>query len=248
MSCTTCGTTGSCGCNPCNQALNEESLASQINNLTESLLGTFTKTISNGRATWSAECSPNTNGVACFPKSESEGFICYILRVLEQLGIWSATIHDSALTYCKNSMVASGVSLYISKQAVPAGIAISNTTYWLLLITAPDGPQGPPGASGGGSATNYATQTATVDTVLTNTSAVVFCKPAAGAINITIPAIGTVDPGKWFKIHTNGAFNVTLVRSGGNTLNGAAANITLATVNEAVELIADDAGTDWKIF
>jgi hypothetical protein len=46
----------SCGCDndPCNQILNEnESVASQLGNLTTSLLGVITKTISKGRAIWS---------------------------------------------------------------------------------------------------------------------------------------------------------------------------------------------------
>ena len=249
MACTTCGsTTSDCGCSPCSQVASQEGLSSKITNLITSLFGTFTQTITNGRGVWTAQCSPNTDGLPCFPKSASEGFICYILRILTEIGTFSAVVHNAASSYCKNTMVASGASLYIATQAVPAGTAITNAAYWRLLITAPagaTGPQGPPGASGGGSAISYAKQTATVTTTLDNAGAVVFCKPAAGAIDINLPAIASVSSGKWYKIWTNGAFNVTVKPNGAETVNGAA-SLVLSVANESITIIEDV--NDWKVW
>ncbi len=148
-------------------------------------------------------------------------------------------------------MVASGQSLYVSIQAVTAGIAISDAAYWLLLITAPTGtagaagPQGPAGASGGGSATNYSTLTTTTTVTLGNTDAVVYCEPA-GIMTVNLPLISAVDPGKWYKIWTNGAFAVTVDPNGAQTINGAA-TFVMSTANESIEIVSNN-GTDWRIF
>jgi len=248
MSCGTCGSNSSCECSPCSQVLTAEGLASQITNLTETLFGTFTKTIVNGRAVWSAVCSPNTDGIPCFPKGATEGFVCYFLRIMSEIGIFNGGVHNSANSYCDNTLVASGSSFYVSIQAVPAGILITNAAYWTLLLTAPagaTGAQGPPGASGGGSATSYAVQTATVTVLLTNTSAVVLCKPAAGAIAINLPAIASVDAGKWYKIWTDGAFTVTVTPNGAETIDNGAASVVMTIPKDAIEIVAD--GSDWKI-
>lgn len=247
MACTSCGSPTPCGCDPCAPALiTTESLTSEITNLITTLLGTFTKTIVNGRAVWSAVCSPNSSGLSCFPLNAGEGLICYFLRILTQIGLFSPSLWNIGNSYCKNTLVASGASLYVSIQDVPAGIAITNAAYWMLLITAPAGPQGPPGASGAGSATNYATQVATGNVTLTNTGAVVFCEPA-GPMTVNLPAIASVDTGKWYKIWTNGAFNVTIDPNGAETINGAA-TFALNTVNEAIEIVAKPGSTDWRIF
>lgn len=249
MSCTTCGSSSnSCECSPCSQVLTSEGLASQISNLTESLFGEFTKTIVNGRAVWSAQCSPNTTGLACYPKGADEGFICYLLRLMAEIGLFNGGVHNAALAYCKNTLVGSGASFYVSIQAVPAGIAISNAAYWLLILTAPagaTGPQGPPGASGSGSATNYAVQTATVDVTLTNSGAVVLCKPAAGVIVINLPAIASVDAGKWYKIWTEGAFAATVTPNGAETIDNGSPSVVLTVPKDSIEIVAD--GTDWKV-
>lgn len=74
-------------CNPCQTVQVNESVASQIENLTASMFGTFTKTIVNGRAVWTLQCDPNTGGIAGIPRNAGEGFVCYILRVLAVLSI-----------------------------------------------------------------------------------------------------------------------------------------------------------------
>jgi hypothetical protein len=56
-----------------------------LENLTNALFGTFTKTIVNGRAVWSAICGTGYEypGV---PRGATEGLLCYVLRVLQYLG------------------------------------------------------------------------------------------------------------------------------------------------------------------
>lgn len=235
-------------CNPCApQLTTTESLSSEIQNLSIKLFGEFTKTIVDGRAVWGTLCSPDTDGVSCLSKSPDEGFICYLLRLMSTVGTFPGGVHDSGLAYCKNTLVASGDSLYLSIIDVPVGIAIGNTTYWELLLTAPAGPagaQGAPGASGAGSAVNFAVQITTVTVALTNTSAVVICNPA-GAMAVTIPLQSSLLAGKWFKIWTNGAANVTITPTGPDTIQGAATYV-LSVANSAVEIVSDGTG-DWKI-
>ena len=52
---------------------------------------------------------------------------------LGKAGITYYGAHDSTVAYEKNTIVESGGDSYISKQSVPIGTAISNTTYWGLL-------------------------------------------------------------------------------------------------------------------
>lgn len=237
----------SCGndCDPCQPALTStESTASALSNLTTTLLGSFTKTIVNGRAVWSAVCAPFTDGLAAIPKNASEGFICYFLRVLDAIGLFSASIHSDAVTYGKNTLVASGASLYVSLLAVPVGIPISNTTYWRLLITAPQGVQGnqgDPGPAGSGSAVSYAVRTAASDVTLTNTDACLDCDPAA-PMAVTVPIHSSLDAGKWFTVRTSGAFLVTVTMSGGNLINGAA-TYPLSLAGESITFYSENNGT-----
>lgn len=236
-------------CTPCyTQVSTKESLASELDNLTNSLFGTFTKTIVNGRAVWSAICSSNDEGLSCFPRAVDEGFICYILRILDEIGLFSASIHNPAVSYCKNTLVASGDSLYVALQDVPPGTLISNTSYWLLLLTAPagaTGPQGPAGASGGSNTPAYAIRTTAISITPANTDDVIFCEPG-GAIAINLSAIASYASGKRFKIWTNGAANVTVTPNGAETINGSASYV-LNTPYQSIEIVANGS-TDWRIF
>lgn len=77
------------GCNsvvpPCNPPLQPtESVPSQLNNLEQSLFGTFTVTPipgQGGRAVWSGQCSANSI-VPGYAMNPGEGFICYIIRIM----------------------------------------------------------------------------------------------------------------------------------------------------------------------
>jgi len=79
-----------CGCNTgcvsntpyCAPILpQQESVASQLENLSTKLFGPFTRTIQNGRGIWTGLCSI-TSAIPGFARSDNEGFICYILRYL----------------------------------------------------------------------------------------------------------------------------------------------------------------------
>lgn len=250
MSCSSCNDESD-GCNPCNQVQNNESLASALNNLTVALLGKFVKTTTNGHSVWTAVCDPNEAGLDCYPRTADEGFVCYILRVLEEIGIFAGGAYDSGTAYCAHTMVSYSDSLYISNQAVAAGILPTNATYWDLLITAPTGPAGPqgtPGASGAGSAVNFAIQTATSDVTLTDTSAEVFCEPAA-PMAVNLPAVSLSLTGKWFKIWTDGSFNVTITANGLDRIdyNGTlVSTLVLSVAGSSVELV-NNGVSKWRV-
>lgn len=237
----------SCGCDndPCNQILNEnESVASQLNNLVTNLFGTLTKTISKGRAVWTQPCDAY-DSIPAFARGADEGLICYLLRIFTDYftpfkGTWSALV-----SYYKNDIVASSPYLYKALQDVPAGTLLSNATYWSLVLTAPAGAPGPTGPAGSGSAINYAQRTEVGDYVATDTDAVIFCDPAA-PMTITLPAANAVD-GKWYKIiNRTGAHAVTVQRAGADTINGAV-SVPLAFANEGLTFVNDNS-TKWSAF
>ncbi len=253
MSCSSCNSSScSGGCNPCSQTFSNESLASSLENLIEQLFGTLTKTTVNGRSVWTSVCSPVTDGIACFPKGSTEGFVCYFLRILTEIGLFSGGVYNAGSSYCTNTLVASGSSLYVSIQAVPPGIAPGNASYWELLFTSPagaTGPQGPAGSAGSGSAVNYAILTTAVTVALGDTDAIVFCEPA-GAMAINLPSIAGTLSGKWFEIWTNGAANVTVTADGADRINfnnTLTATLVLSTPGSSIKLVSNDAG-EWRIF
>jgi hypothetical protein len=253
MSCSSCGNNECSGsCNPCKQTFNNESLASSLQNLILQLFGTFTETTVNGRSVWSALCSAETAGIPCFPKSEDEGFVCYFIRILGEIGLFAGGDYNGSLSYCKNTIVASGSSLYVALQTVPVGIAPGNTSYWQLLLTAPAGaagPQGPSGTSGGGSAVNYATRTTAVTVTLGDTDAILFCEPS-GAMAVNLPLISGALAGKWFEIWTNGASNVTITPNGTDKINfnnTLVSTLVLGAAGSSIKLVSNNAG-EWRIF
>lgn len=235
-------------CNPCAQVSStQESVASWLDNLTLTLLGEFTKTIVNGRATWAAPCDLYSTGLECYPKLTDEGWICYLIRLMDLIGVFVGGTWNPATAYCKNTFVTYGSVSYVALAAVPAGAGTPETRPDLWLAVAGPGPQGPPGPSGAGSAVNYAYRTLVASDTLTDSDAVVFCEPAA-AIVVTLPLIATTLPGKWFHIWTNGAFNVQLQITGGDTLQvgptiGASYNLT--TPGEAIKLVSNPATNKW---
>jgi hypothetical protein len=169
---------------------------------------------------------------------------------MDSFGVYNGGVHDTTLAYCKNTFVTSTDQLkaYMSKIAVPVGIAITNTTYWtqvLQTITGPQGQQGVPGESGAGSAINYATRSETGDTALSDTDAVLFCTPAA-PMEVTIPAIATLLTGKWFIIHNSNGTAVTINPNGAETIGGAA-TLVLNVAQESVKIVADATNSNWII-
>lgn len=230
-------------CDPCSSALNEnESVNSQLTNLVTNLFGTLTKTVTNGRAVWAQPCDAY-DSLTNFPRNDGEGLMCYFLRIFTSYyaafkGIWSI-----ANAYALNDVVVDTYSFYQAKSAVPVGVAIGNTTYWLLLLTAPAGPTGATGPAGSGSAINYAVTTKTAHYTASDTDAVIFVDPAA-ATTITLPAANAVS-GKWYKIvNRTGAFAVTVIRAGADTLDGGT-SIVLTYANESTTVINDNS-TKWS--
>ena len=64
-------------------SVSQESVPSQIDNLTNALYGAITKTVQNNRVIWNIPCDPNLsssiNGIA---RNTNEGLLCYIIRAL----------------------------------------------------------------------------------------------------------------------------------------------------------------------
>lgn len=235
-----------CGCNSNGYTVTPvESVSSSLDNLITSLLGTLTKTITNGRAVWSTPCSPD-DSLSAFPRNAGEGFVCYLLRIFADYFTPFLGVHVQANAYSKGSLVTSGNSVYLALFDVPANTLITDTYYWQEALTPPAGPTGPVGPSGAGSATNYANATKTGNYTATNTDAVIFVDPAA-LTTITIPAAASVDNGKWYKIkNRTGAFGVILARSGADTIDGGTSyNLTFA--NEAATLVSDGV-SKWSVF
>lgn len=246
-----CGCSTPTGCNPCTSALtSEESVASQLANLTYSLFGQVTKTVVNGRAVWTAPCDAETGGLACNPRLDDEGFICYITRLLGDIGIFYAGVYDANLTYCANSLVVHNDIGYVSLQNVPINTAPNvSPLYWQKMlegVQGPQGNQGPPGAPGSGVPGNFAIRTITGDESITGADDVIFCETMAAQIAITIPEMSTLLSGKFFQFWTDGSEDVVLTPSGADTINGAATYTIPSIANVSVELQANGDG-DWKI-
>lgn len=241
--CNSCGdTTDSCGCNPCAQTLKVESQASALQNLEQNLFGTFTKTIVNGRAVWTQVCDSESTGLSCNPRSDGEGFICYILRLMDGLGLFYGGTWNALSNYCKNTFVIYGIGSYVALVDVAPGVTPgTDGTKWQLILAGSPGPQGPPGAAGSGAPSTFAHRSTTISVTLTNTDDVVLCSPAADII-ITIPAMTGLDDGKGYQIiNLTGAHLVTIVSATTDTFDGGV-SIVLSLLGESITLRSDHAG------
>jgi hypothetical protein len=239
----------SCGCNDNGYTVSpKESVASQLENLITALLGTITKTITDGRAIWTTPCSPN-DSITQFPRNAGEGVICYLLRVFTYYFTPFKGTHNSANPYYFNNLVTTGGAVYLALLDVPAGTLISNTTYWSQVLAPTAGPAGATGPAGSGSAINYAVTTKTGNYTVTNTDAVILCDPAATQ-TITLTAASAVN-GKWFKVNNRtGAFTVNIVRAGSDTIEGSAGGETTLSLTyrcEGVTLVSDGV-SKWSVF
>ena len=64
-------------------SVSQESVPSQIDNLTNALYGAITKTVQNNRVIWNIPCDPNHSAEFFnLPRGSGEGLMCYIMRVL----------------------------------------------------------------------------------------------------------------------------------------------------------------------
>lgn len=235
-------------CDPCDSVKSTESVASQNQNLVDSLFGMFTKTVTNGVAVWSGLCDPNAE-IPSFPRNEGEGFICYIIRILPFLGVVYAGEWDAGEDYSAREIVTVlPDKLYIALQDAPAGTDPAlNPSFWSLYLQAPTGPQGPAGSPGSGSAVNYALLVTAVDVNPGDTDAIIVCQPSS-VRSVNLPSIATTLSAKWFVIHTNGAFDVVINPNGADTINGAASYTLPAGIKQAIKIVAlPNPDNDWII-
>jgi hypothetical protein len=224
-----CGCLGGNGAYPvCHDATSQETVASWLNNLTTNLFGAVTKTYSaTGAVVWTVGCNPFNGGISNFPINQGEGYLCYIMRVMSNLGWLFTGTYNGALAYGQQNVVIYGNSLYISSQPVPAGTFPTNAAFWTLLMTAPPGPPGPAGPSSTPARTVRLT---TVSTAAGNTDDLIYCTPA-GAITVTLAAYGSYTAGKYFTIENNSAFNVTVATTGSDTiLTGSGSSVSSVVV------------------
>jgi hypothetical protein len=257
----------SCGCegnafdgfigtnNPCAIPSNnfEESIASSLDNLVLNLFGLVTKTIVNGRATWTIPCAL-TNAILNHPQNVGEGFICYILRLMATMGFFWKNVWNAGTQYGKGDVVLYGANndtLYVCILQPPIGDAPTDLTYWNLFLhapaglTGPVGPQGAPGSPGSSSNPTYGFTTVTTTYTATNTDAVIFLEAASGAFNVTLPLMSGLSAGKYFIFRTNGASPVTLLPTGSDTINSSG-SYTLSLANESIQLVSKNSG-NWFI-
>jgi len=83
-----------------------ESVPSLINNLTYSLYGQITKSVSNGQVVWTIPCDPNqTASINGLTRNTGEGLLCYILRCLNT----SNTPTPTYTTITAGNFIANGV-------------------------------------------------------------------------------------------------------------------------------------------
>lgn len=241
--------------NPCSPPNNsyEEGIASAISNLELNLFGILTKTIVNGRATWTAPCGTG-GSIPAVPRGTSEGFICYILRLISLLGFYWSGTWNAGTQYQIGDVVLYGANnntLYVCIAVPPIGDAPTDNTYWNLFLSAPNGltgpqgPQGIPGSPGSSSTPAYAFTTATTAYTATNNDAVIFAEAASGAFNITLPLMSSLSSGKYYIIRTNGNAAVTILPTSTDTINGVS-SYTMNLAGEAIQLISKNTG-NWFI-
>lgn len=252
-----------CGCNPpseqqcdpCAPALlTQESVASWLNNLTLALFGTVTKTIENGRAVWSQPCSPEIAALTVDPIAVGQGTLCYILQLFQHIGIFNGGIWNAGTTYANNTFVTDPTLsfAYVSLQSVPAGTPLSNTAYWLKVISSgpgpagPAGPQGPPGPSGSGSTPTSPARILTSAGTITNADGALAFESLA-PITQPIPQISALTSGKWFDFWTDGANVVTLTPFAGDTIEGNA-SYAMVAAGESFRLQSVSGNTKWRIY
>jgi hypothetical protein len=114
-------------------SISHESVPSQIDNLTLALFGQVTKSVEEGKIIWSIPCDPFSSAtIQGVPRILGEGLLCYLLRVIGQLGaVWG--IWNADTSYPAKATVTDETSLFQAIQYVPCGTLLSNTSYWTQL-------------------------------------------------------------------------------------------------------------------
>ena len=70
------------------------------------------------------------------------------------------------------------------------------------------------------------------------------CDTSSNHITVTLPAIGSSEGVKYAFQKTHASNNLIFARSGSDTLNGSASNITITDVNAQIQFVADDNSPD----
>jgi hypothetical protein len=81
---------------------------------------------------------------------------------------------------------------------------------------------------------------------LDNTNHVIRVDTSAGPVAITLPAIAAGNRGIWYRFKNEGANALTIQRTGGDTIDGAATKV-LPNQYDSTDILCPEAGTDWVI-
>jgi len=105
--------------------ISAESVPSLISNLTYSLYGSITKSVSNGQITWNIPCDPNqTAAIAGIPRNVGEGLLCYIIRAFSLINTGSAAPTFTTVTAAN----------YIANQTISTSANIGAYSYGTLTF------------------------------------------------------------------------------------------------------------------
>lgn len=254
-----CGQTGpsspygvGCTAPPCvPSSVAQESTASMLDNLSLALFGPISKSTVAGRTVWSAPCTGYQSGVPGLPMNANEGFLCYVIRLISLVGLFNGGVWNASVTYPAQTVVAYGVSLYVSLVSNTSITPGTNAAVWQLLLTAPQGNPGnpgPPGPAGGSSSPDFAARVVTTNTTLANTDGVVVCKNTS-PMTVTVAAGSTYDAGKYFYVKqskTGSSAAITIQFTGTDRLDGSASYI-LNTPGENVTFFQEAQTGVWNI-
>lgn len=141
-------------------------------------------------------------------------------------GAWSALA-----SYVPNDAVYYGGSSYICLNA-NSNIAPPNAAYWDLLAT-------------GMQLNVTAVQIGAYNAVMGD---LVRCDPSGGGFTVTLPAIAAANKGMSIVVKNQSASTnaITVARTGGDTIDGAAASLTMNTARKSVTFTSDGT-SDWMI-
>lgn len=221
-----------------------EPMTSIMDNLILQLFGAITKSVDQwGRWTWNAPCSVEQE-IPGYPKNDSEGFICYLIRIFKTIGMVFEGEWSNVTTYGVNSIVSYSYALYRAKIENTNYAPNTNPDVWELMIEGIAGPQGPAGPAGPPSQPSMAPTTVTSDVTLTNNEEFLLCKPTASTV-VTLPLQADLFDGKYYYFQTNGLFPVIITPTAPETIKGHA-TYELRFDTESVHVISGGDG-NWRV-
>lgn len=229
-------------CNPCNtRKIEKESMASLMDNLIFNLFGEIIRNIrDDGTAEWNTPCDPLTEFPG-YPRFPSEGFVCYLIRIMSAVRIRYRGTYSVSETYSLNDVVSGpdGNSLYwaiVDSQGEP----LSDTNFWLKVIEGIQGPVGP----AGGSDPVWAPIVQTGNYTVGENDQVIYFRSLTGDATATLPDPED-QPGKWYSIVLDSENHSVIIATAEGEINGYGSTVTLSVRHTAVTLHSD--GTNWNI-